>query len=58
MDQEPVTKYDLMSLIFYGPKLDASYFKIVGCIAYAFVPKELKKKIDPIIIKCIFVKYN
>jgi hypothetical protein len=34
------------------------YFKTFGCMTYAFVPKELRKKLDLKFVKTIFVGYN
>ena len=35
-----------------------SHLKIFGCEAYAHVPKELWKKLDPKSNKCIFLGYG
>jgi hypothetical protein len=37
---------------------DVSYFRIFGCLAYAHVPEELRKKLDPRSIPTIFVGYE
>ena len=38
-----------------GRKLDVDYFKIFGCIAYAHIPNEKRKKLDDKSEKCIFL---
>jgi hypothetical protein len=49
-----VTPYELR----YGVKPNVDYFKIFGCLAYAHVPKEKRKKLDDRAKKCIFVGYS
>ncbi len=39
-------------------KLSMGYFKTFGCMTYAFMPKDLKKKLDPKFVKTIFVGYS
>jgi len=34
------------------------HMRIFGCIAYAHVPKEKRKKLDDKSINCIFIRYN
>jgi hypothetical protein len=34
------------------------YFKTFGCMTYACMPKDLKKKFDPKSMKTIFMGYN
>lgn len=41
-----------------GYKLDLSYFKIFGCIAYALIQIDHRKKFDSHSIECIFLGYN
>lgn len=37
---------------------NVSHFRIFGCIAYAHVPKQLRKKLDDRSDKCIFLGYD
>jgi hypothetical protein len=39
-------------------KILVGYFKTFGCMTYAFVPKELRKKLDFKFVKTIFVAYS
>jgi hypothetical protein len=41
-----------------GTKLNVSHFKIFGCIAFAHIPEELRKKLDNRSEKCIFIGYS
>jgi len=41
-----------------GMKSSVFYFKVVGCVAYAHVPKELTRKLDDRSEKYIFVVYS
>lgn len=50
----PLTPFE----IFYGEKPDVSHLRVFGCVAYAHVPKALRRKLDPKGIKCIFVGYS
>jgi hypothetical protein len=38
--------------------VDVSHFRIFGCIAFAHILEELRKKLVNIIEKCIFIRYN
>lgn len=44
--------------LYMGYKLDLSYFKIFGCIAYALIQIDHRKKFDSRSIECIFLGYN
>lgn len=39
-------------------KPSTGYFKTFRCTTYAFMPKDLRKKLDPKSMKTIFVGYN
>ena len=39
-------------------RCNVSHFRIFGCIAYAHVPKQLRKNIDDGSEKCIFLGYG
>ena len=41
-----------------GMNPSVSHLKIFGCVAYAHVPDELRKKLDNKEHKCIFVNYS
>lgn len=41
-----------------GRKPSTRYFKTFGCTTYAFMPKYLRKKLDPKFVKTIFVGYS
>jgi hypothetical protein len=41
-----------------GSKLNVSHFKIFGCVIFAHVPKELRKKLDDRSEKYIFIGYS
>ncbi len=41
-----------------GKKPDISHFRVFGCVAYAHVPDDLRKKLDNKSEKCIFVGYS
>jgi hypothetical protein len=41
-----------------GTKLIMSHSRIFGCIAFAHVPEELRKTLDNISEKCIFIGYS
>jgi hypothetical protein len=49
-----VTTYEL----WIGRKPSTGYFKTFGCMTYACMPKDLRKKFDPKSVKTIFVGYN
>jgi hypothetical protein len=51
---EGKTTYEL----WIGQKLSIGYFKVFGCTSYAFVPKELRKKLDANSMKTLFVGYS
>ena len=42
---------------FYGRKPDVSHLRVFGCRAYAHIPKELRRKIDPVSEPGIFIGY-
>lgn len=42
----------------HGRKPNVSHLKTFGCIGYAFVPAELRRKLDEKSQKCIFVGYS
>ena len=41
----------------WGIKPTIAYFKVFGCICYLYVLEEVKKKMDPRDVKCIFIGY-
>jgi hypothetical protein len=41
-----------------GYKPSVAHMRIFGCIAYAHVPKEKRRKLDDKSIKCIFIGYS
>jgi hypothetical protein len=41
-----------------GTKLNVSHLRTFGCIAYAQIPSELRKKLDDRSEKCIFTGYS
>ena len=41
-----------------GTKVNVSHFRVFGCIAFAHVPEELRKKLDDRSEKCIFIGYS
>ena len=44
--------------VWTGMKSDISHFKVFGCLAYAHVPDQLRKKLDDKAEKCIFIGYS
>jgi hypothetical protein len=44
--------------LFTGKKPNLHHLKVFGCSAYAYLPKELRKKFDEKAIKCIFIGYE
>ncbi len=44
--------------IFTKEKLSVSHLKVFRCLAYAYDPKETHPKLDPNLIKSIFVGYE
>jgi hypothetical protein len=49
----PATPYELL----YGKKPDVSYLRVFGATAYVLVPKELRRKLDPVSQKGVMVGY-
>ena len=43
---------------FSGKKPDVGHIRIFGCIAYSYIPKEKRTKLEPTAEKDIFVGYN
>jgi hypothetical protein len=41
-----------------GTKLNLAHLRTLGCIAYAHIPSELRKKLDDKSEKCIFTGYS
>ena len=41
-----------------GTKLNVAHLRTFGCIAYAHIPSELRKKLDDKSEKCIFTRYS
>jgi hypothetical protein len=41
-----------------GKNNNISHLRIFGCVAYAHVPKDMRRKLDDISEKCVFVGYN
>ena len=50
LDETPYERWN-------GEKPDVSNLRVFGCKAYAHIPKEKRKKLDPKSQKCIFVGY-
>ena len=50
LDETPYERWN-------GEKPDVSSFRVFGCKAYAHIPKENRKKLDPKSQKCIFLGY-
>ena len=44
--------------VWLGHKPSVSHMKVFGCIAYAHVPKEKRRKLDDKSVKCIFIGYS
>ena len=44
--------------MFTGKKPNVAYLRSFGCTAYAHIPKEQRKKLDPKSKKCIFMGYG
>jgi hypothetical protein len=43
---------------FTGQKPQVGHLHIFGCVTYSFIPKELRKKMEPTVEKDIFVGYS
>jgi hypothetical protein len=43
---------------FSGKKPEVGHFQIFGCITYAHVPSEKRKRLEPMIERGIFVGYS
>jgi hypothetical protein len=43
---------------FTGQKPQVGHLRIFGCVTYSFIPKDLRKKMEPTAEKGIFVGYN
>ena len=43
---------------FSGKKPDVGHLRIFGCIAYSYVPKEKRTKLEPTAEKGVFVGYS
>ena len=41
-----------------GLKPDVSHLRVFGCVAYAHIPDQRRKKLDDKSVKCIFIKYS
>ena len=35
-----------------------SYFLVLGCVCYAFVPDNLRSKFAKKVVKCVFIRYD
>jgi hypothetical protein len=44
--------------MFFGRKVKVSHLKVFGCIAYAQVPKKLRKKLEPNSEKLVMIGYS
>jgi hypothetical protein len=43
---------------FTSKKPNVSHLKVFGCIAYVHVPDEKRSKLDPKVVRCIFIRYS
>ena len=48
------TPYEL----FTGIKPDVSHLRVFGCVAYAHVPKQLRRKLEPTAVRGVFLGYQ
>ena len=42
----------------YGWKPSVSYMKIFGCVCYVHVPDEVRRKMEPKAVRCMFLGYR
>ncbi|MCO5614933.1 hypothetical protein L7F22_069218 [Adiantum nelumboides] len=56
MNQTPIAAIHEISP-YEGIKLAVSYMKVFGCVCYVLVPNEARKKMEPKVVKCIFLGY-
>ena len=58
-NRSPVAGKDMTPWeLFTHNKPDVSHMRVFGCAAYAHVPKQLRRKLDPVCVKGIFVGYE
>ena len=58
-NRSPTKKLELKTPfeVFYGYKLEISHLRILGCRAFAYIPKDDRRKVDAKSIECVFVGY-
>ena len=58
-NRSPTKKLELKTPfeIFYGYKPEISHLRIFGCRAFAYIPKDDRRKLDAKSIECVFVGY-
>ena len=44
--------------VWSGKSINYSFLRVFGCIAYAHVDREQRKKLDPKSLKCVFLGYG
>ena len=44
--------------MYYEKKPNLAHLRVFGSIAYAYVPKEQRRKVDSKAVKCILVGYS
>ncbi|KAG9444915.1 hypothetical protein H6P81_016255 [Aristolochia fimbriata] len=60
INQSPSSALDsrIPEEVWAGKNVDYSFLKIFGCIAYAHIDREVRKKLDPKSTKCVFLGYE
>jgi hypothetical protein len=60
LNRSPTTslKMNVPQEAWSGTKLNVAHLRTFGCIAYAHIPSELRKKLDDKSEKCIFTGYS
>ena len=51
---QSITPYEA----WHGKKPFVSHLRVFGCLAYALVPQQHRRKLDDKVVKCIFVGYS
>ena len=58
-NRSPVSGQDKTPFeLFFNIKPDVSHLRVFGCVAYAHVPKQLRRKLQPTALRGIFVGYQ